>query len=267
MRGLIGVLAAVACLAAAGSAAAAVTFGPDLTIGDAGQGTACSSYTYPSGPAPSSCVAALVLGDSYAPVKGIITSFSIRMATPVMGRLRTAHISDNSQPFITDMTMLKTGGDVSVPGDSAVHSFPVRLPIAKGDVIAFASTVAIYRNNQGRSYARRVSRDSPDGSTAEMPTMGAGEVSSEEVPINATIEGDADGDGYGDETQDMCPTIASTHDACPGTVPPPPRRSTPPGPPPPPPTPAPARCRRRRPRRRHRRLTVARRTRRRRPTR
>jgi hypothetical protein len=33
--------------------------------------------------------------------------------------------------------------------------------------------------------------------------------------LEATIEPDADGDTYGDETQDLCPTNASVHTACP----------------------------------------------------
>ena len=35
--------------------------------------------------------------------------------------------------------------------------------------------------------------------------------------IAARLEADADGDGFGDETQDQCPTDPSTHAACPVT--------------------------------------------------
>jgi uncharacterized repeat protein (TIGR01451 family) len=35
-----------------------------------------------------------------------------------------------------------------------------------------------------------------------------------ELLVNADIEPDADGDGYGDETQDLCPDDASRHTAC-----------------------------------------------------
>jgi hypothetical protein len=156
--------------------------------------------------------------DAAAPVRGVITSFSIRMATPVTGHLRVGRLEDNSQPFISKFTLLETASDVSVPGDSVAHSFPARLPVQRGDVIGFASSVAIYRTQQANN-SRRVDRDSPDGTTPAQATLPASEVSNYETPINATIEGDADGDGYGDETQDGCPTLASTHDACPGTTP------------------------------------------------
>ena len=38
------------------------------------------------------------------------------------------------------------------------------------------------------------------------------------VAVSATLEPDADHDGYGDETQDQCPTNATTHDACGGAA-------------------------------------------------
>jgi hypothetical protein len=35
------------------------------------------------------------------------------------------------------------------------------------------------------------------------------------LDLSATLEPDADHDGFGDETQDQCPTNASTQGACP----------------------------------------------------
>jgi hypothetical protein len=222
VRRLIGLLAATACLAAANSAAASVTFGADLTTGENGQAVPCSNYSYPDGQPGPACVSTLVPkgpnSHAPAPVDGVITSFSLRMATPVTGRLRLSRLDDNSQPFTSAMTFKGTSADVSAPGDSVTHSFPVRLPVATGDVIGFASSVAISRAVNGNN-SRRVDRDGADGTTGTVAIMPASEVANNETPISATIEGDADGDGYGDETQDKCPTLASTHDACPGTVP------------------------------------------------
>jgi hypothetical protein len=42
------------------------------------------------------------------------------------------------------------------------------------------------------------------------------------IPLNADLEPDADGDGFGDITQDGCPTSAATQGACPPEPPPPP---------------------------------------------
>lgn len=43
----------------------------------------------------------------------------------------------------------------------------------------------------------------------------APEASGTRFAIGAVMEADADGDGYGDETQDLCPTSASTQASCP----------------------------------------------------
>jgi hypothetical protein len=58
------------------------------------------------------------------------------------------------------------------------------------------------------------------------PPLGNGETrapannSDTELLLNADIEPDADTDGFGDETQDQCPTNSSTHGPCPTPAPP-----------------------------------------------
>jgi len=48
------------------------------------------------------------------------------------------------------------------------------------------------------------------GSTVEVSEQPPGF----QLPVVATIEPDADGDGFGDETQDLCPQSAASHAAC-----------------------------------------------------
>jgi hypothetical protein len=40
------------------------------------------------------------------------------------------------------------------------------------------------------------------------------------ILVQGTVESDADGDGFGDDTQDLCPTNSSTHGSCPPAPPP-----------------------------------------------
>ena len=55
-----------------------------------------------------------------------------------------------------------------------------------------------------------------------------GQFLSQRVPVQVTLEADADGDGFGDETQDQCPTDAATQGPCPDPPsPPPPDTSAP----------------------------------------
>ena len=51
--------------------------------------------------------------------------------------------------------------------------------------------------------------DAQPGQVASFDTTSA-----ERMSVEAQIERDADGDGYGDETQDLCPTDASTQGRC-----------------------------------------------------
>jgi hypothetical protein len=225
----LGLLGALALLTVTTPARASVTFGTDLTTGDNGVAEPCSNWTYVD-PGSSDCVSTLggdVNTGATAPIKGVITSFSIRMGDPVVGRLRVVRMDNPNQPGSTTLTFEATGSDVSVPGDGVAHSFLTRLPVAIGDSIAFASSSAIHRTSQN-NHMWRLDRDGPDGSTSTPATIASGQLSGWEPPINATIEGDADGDGYGDETQDLCPSMASTHDACPGTQAPPGGNNTPP---------------------------------------
>ena len=48
------------------------------------------------------------------------------------------------------------------------------------------------------------------------PTMGTfARTPDLQLNVSAILEPDADGDGFGDETQDQCPTDASTQGPCP----------------------------------------------------
>jgi hypothetical protein len=53
--------------------------------------------------------------------------------------------------------------------------------------------------------------DIPANTTAPYASDTSGSI----IPVRATVEPDADNDGFGDETQDGCPTDPNTHAACP----------------------------------------------------
>jgi hypothetical protein len=94
-----------------------------------------------------------------------------------------------------------------------VHEFPTRLPITTGDRVGLGTTAGTFAAlaMPGASYLVRVN-PLADGETA---TFAAGPFNPQAVLINADVEADADNDGFGDETQDQCPTDALD----PGAVP------------------------------------------------
>ncbi len=111
-------------------------------------------------------------------------------------------------------------GNVTAPTDSAfskISSFPTRIPVPAGGYVGLAvpgGTVPGFRSSVGGSatYSR-----------TEAPISGVtgvvGESHNGAVLYDADVEPDVDGDGYGDVTQDACPSSASIHDdPCPAAI-------------------------------------------------
>jgi hypothetical protein len=155
-------------------------------------------------------------GDSYAvPSAGVITSWSYQASTET-GRLKLKVAEPE-------------GGNVfTIVGESAVESaeantlntFQTRIPVDALDVIGLTPVTAglpcVRGMAAGYSYSAFVmAPDLPPGQagTFNPPVAGI------QIDIAAVVEPDADGDGFGDETQDRCPGASGTDDGC---VPPPP---------------------------------------------
>ena len=111
-------------------------------------------------------------------------------------------------------------GNVTAPTNSAfpkISSFPSRLPIPAGAYVGLTvpgGTIPGFQSSAGgqAKYSR-----------TEAPFPGitgvVGESHNGAILYDADIEPDVDGDGYGDVTQDSCPTSASVHEGpCPAAV-------------------------------------------------
>ena len=91
-----------------------------------------------------------------------------------------------------------------------VSSFSYRLPVRAGDRLGLASGGQVFYCGDGiGNSVGSVKGNLPLGSTAAF-----GVTEGVAVPVLATIEPDADRDGYGDETQDACPQSALLREAC-----------------------------------------------------
>ena len=96
------------------------------------------------------------------------------------------------------------------PIANAVNTYPVRIPAQAGDVIGFYTVTAGDCRARKRGYVFRTSSgDVAADSTATFPLSGA-----HQFDLAATLEPDLDTDGYGDETQDLCPGDAATQSPC-----------------------------------------------------
>jgi hypothetical protein len=101
------------------------------------------------------------------------------------------------------------GGPLNLKGTS---TYLARVPVQAGDFLGLVGdpyALACATENEADTIAATVG-GAPIGSTFK--TKAAKGI---QVPVTARVEPDADGDGYGDETQDKCPQSAAYQTACP----------------------------------------------------
>ena len=219
-------LAALLVLPAAGSAS--TTYGPSLD-NSANEGCedaqACTlvAFTIPAnGPNGSP-------DSSGAPTSGVITKFRVRVSTPDGGpgtlTLRLARITRATPGSDSALaTSAGVGPTVTVSGaedangDVPVQEFAARLPVKQGDHLAADTTNVnlIHASNGDKDTYRfappLVAGQGPRGSTGADGARNG-------MLLQVDIEPDRDGDGFGDETQDGCPSQRATAGACDTTKP------------------------------------------------
>lgn len=214
----LGVCAGLLLLPAAGQAA--TNFGSrldhDPTTADCGMFGSCTivSFIHPSDPD---------LYSGGAPVDGVITKFRIRaqVASPSQVTFRVADISrpNPMDDSVAVATGAGTGPTVSLEptaeAEVPIREFPGRLPVKKGQHLALDGTnVEATYNSGGDQFSYVYGPPLANGGAARTSEGATGQ-----LLVAATIEPDADGDGFGDETQDRCPSQATTQGACDTTAP------------------------------------------------
>lgn len=198
-----GFLACVLAITGASFVCAPANAGAATVIGDGytiSGGIGCGlEGTYIQTASPSSSYA--------APHDGVITSWGSRGHFRTM-TLKIARLGAGSQ-----FTMIGSDGPRLHAENSELETYPVRIPVRQGDVIGMYVPAGTF------NYCLSGGTDFTDGHrSVNVPpgdTTSFDDTESLKLPIEATIEHDGDGDGFGDETQDGCPTNASTQGACP----------------------------------------------------
>ena len=197
-------IGAVLALAVPRSASGAITLGATFT-----PTTQCSSvFTF---------IQASSTGDLYAaPSNGVITSW--------------AHLAAANPPALRFKVVRPLGGGSyalvaesgSTPQSAGVlNRFPVRIPVQRGDTIGFFFAISpptpaypcAMETGLAGDVARDINEDVPFGATSYPETL-----SELRLDVSAQLEPDADRDGFGDETQDQCPSDASTQRPCPPQI-------------------------------------------------
>lgn len=209
MLGLAGALT-LACVPAADAAevigshleAANATFAVDSTVV---QITQESGYTLPVQATKPGVITAITLrhGSSGANPG----TYGFRILTQATGNELTARRVDRVPDFPGPANFAGTGGYIhAVPRDA--EGLPKGVPMAAGERIGLtrsggmAGEGLIVLQVNGVGVASSTAAVHNEGLRAYTPFA-------KTLMLQATIEPDADGDGYGDESQDRCPADAS----------------------------------------------------------
>jgi len=203
MRRLSGVVVvgamALAALFAAPASQAAVEAGDDC-VADTAEGPYSLFPEMRAAPGP------LPL---FAPVGGVVTRWRVSSAHsgPVPERLGVFRPTGGPGIF----QVVGESNEEMVPVGTT--SFPTRIPVQAGDrfgpIAVINDTLYCLSGTPG------------DGAWGFSGSVGTGSAhqfmatSGIRIAMVVTIEADADGDGYGDETQDRCPQSAATQAECP----------------------------------------------------
>jgi hypothetical protein len=151
-----------------------------------------------------------------APADGALVSWSIRVGdAPELVNLRVLG-EESPGSFAGAGTTLP----VVLPAADSTTTYPAHLAVSAGDTIGVdccesAGSTGFFFAGAGGT----TSFWAPpllDGTAARSASSSA----AVEMLLQATIEQDADGDTYGDETQDQCPTDALTRGPCASVAPP-----------------------------------------------
>lgn len=150
---------------------------------------------------------------AYTTPSGVVTSWTIFVPsiTGATVKLKTVHEGPANTYTIqrsSDVVQLSTTG---------VNTFASRIPVAAGDALAlwtvttFDTPCGFTTNLPGDQFASIILGSEPQpGNMFNFPSFTPGF----RLNVSATVEPDADGDGYGDITQDTCPSRATSQGDC-----------------------------------------------------
>jgi len=143
-------------------------------------------------------------GPVAAPSDGVLTAWSYLAAgsTPTVKLKVVRPAGAGSFTAVADSS-------VETASPNVLNTFATRIPVRAGDKIALvmpAGGPCLTGAPPGWTFTSAAS-DDPPGTTSSYIGPGSGH-----IDISAALEADADGDGFGDETQDGCPSDSSLHE-------------------------------------------------------
>lgn len=147
-----------------------------------------------------------------APAPGVITSWTYNQgAGESVVTLRVYRPTATASQYVV---LAEDGAPRTLAANTGAHTFPTRIPVNAGDTIGLRLTSGNCLSTTSSVTDKLLIKTGPPtsvGGTSTFPTV----YSALTIFVTAALEADADRDGYGDETQDKCPQLASTQGGCP----------------------------------------------------
>jgi hypothetical protein len=149
-------------------------------------------------------------GNAYAvPSRGVITSWAFEAAgTTDAVRFKLIRPAGGN-----NFTVIGEG-DLVLPAQGQLNTYAIRIPVVAGDLIALfvqsGLQCAIPQSPPGSYVQSTHNGDLAPGMT---DTFNPGAFTFQ-TDLSAVLEPDADNDGFGDETQDLCPSDGAIHTDC-----------------------------------------------------
>ncbi|TML03394.1 MAG: DUF11 domain-containing protein [Actinobacteria bacterium] len=199
MRRSLALATVLAALGPAAAAHAAATVGSDLSKAATQTlcATPCTAFTVDNATNAPSTV---------APFDGVVVHWSVKSGSAASGlalrALRPAGTNSYTGAATSEQQSMSQAGTTTFASHMAVKA---------GDILGLDDRTAGGAKIAATSTTTAVFVfGAPIGSFTATPSKQA----NRELLMNADIEHDADGDGYGDETQDLCPDDPTRHTAC-----------------------------------------------------
>ena len=144
---------------------------------------------------------------------GVITGWS-HFGTAEDGSAGSGRLQVWRQVGMTTDFFLVGRSDLENFAQGVLNLFTTRVPVSGGDILGLRGENAgsTYGGGSGDNVLELAGGDPAPGETRG--AVGAPDPGTL-VNVSAVLETDTDGDGFGDETQDQCPTDATTQGPCP----------------------------------------------------
>lgn len=203
---LVSAIAFAGFFVAASSSHGATTIGSDL-VATPNAAVACGAS-----PDCTYVQTALVGAQLTATNAGVIVRWRLKTSAGGGGSFKLRVVRNSGVNIFLGVS----SSSPETPTGAGINSFNTRLPIAAGDQLGIDQTAdgaSIQYARTGTAGATNYFRNPAIADGASLPASNLNFTN--EFLLNADIEADADTDGFGDESQDACPSIAGQTLGCP----------------------------------------------------